>query len=57
MNARQNAKSVVLEASITRADGTVEPQGVVAVYYRSPVKRAWARLRGIKGKATVTPCA
>lgn len=49
---------VTLEATITRADGTVEPQGVVAVYYRNPIKRALARLRGISGKVKVnTPCA
>lgn len=61
MRARQPVKSVVLEATITRADGTVVPQGVVAYYHRNPFKRliAWARnprLRGGYGKVS-RPCA
>lgn len=61
MRTRQPVKSVVLEASITRADGTVVPQGVVAYYHRNPFKRlaAWLRnprLRGGYGKVR-QPCA
>lgn len=61
MRAAQPVKSVVLEATITRADGTVVPQGVVAYYHRNPFKRlaAWLRhprLRGGYGKVG-QPCA
>lgn len=45
MRSRQPVKSVCLEASITRADGTVVPQGVVAYYHRNVVRRLLARLR------------
>jgi hypothetical protein len=44
-----------LEATIVRAGGTREPQGVVAYWHRNPLKRLRARLRGVKGK--VKPCA
>lgn len=48
---RQPTKSVELEATITRADGTVEPQGVVAYYHRNPIKMFVMRRRhGIKGR-------
>jgi hypothetical protein len=43
--------SIVLEATITRADGTIEPQGVVAYWHKNPFMRMLARLRGIKGTA------
>jgi len=45
VRARQRPKSVVCEATITRADGTVVPQGVVAYYHRNPLKRLAAKLR------------
>lgn len=38
-------ESVELHATITRADGTVVPQGVVAYAHRNPVKQMLARLR------------
>lgn len=44
---RQPVKSIELEAVITRADGTVEPQGIVASYYSNPVRRLLAKLRGV----------
>lgn len=44
--------SITLERQITRADGSVEPREVVAFYHRNPLKRALARLRGVKGKVT-----
>lgn len=47
--------SITLERQITRADGTVEPNEVVAYWHKSRVMRILARLRGVKGK--VVPCA
>ncbi len=55
MRASGNTEEIVLEASITRADGTVEPQGVVAYWHRRWYKRLAYRLCGGKGKAK--PCA
>lgn len=54
MRSRQPT-SVVCEATIVKADGTVVPQGVVAYYHRNPIKRLLAkvrhpRLRGGYGK-------
>jgi hypothetical protein len=46
--------SLVLEAQITRADGTVEPKKVVAAYYSNPLQQLLSslrfKLRGVKGK-------
>jgi hypothetical protein len=38
-------KSVALEATIIRADGTEEPQGIVAYSHRNPLKQMLVRLR------------
>lgn len=44
--AQTKLKSVVIEATITRANGTVEPQGVVSYWHVNPLKRlTWARRR------------
>jgi hypothetical protein len=45
--AKTNAREVTFEAFVTRADGTVEPLGVVAYYNRNPLRRwAWALRKG-----------
>jgi hypothetical protein len=36
-----SAKEAVIEAVIIRADGTVEPLGVVSYWHKNPLKR-WA---------------
>lgn len=46
-------RSVSVEATIRRADGRVEPLGVVAYYHRNPLKRLAKRLRGVSGKVKV----
>ncbi|MFJ5217185.1 hypothetical protein ACIP98_20985 [Streptomyces sp. NPDC088354] len=38
--------STELHMVITRADGTVEDQGVVSAQYRNPVRQAWWQLVG-----------
>jgi len=43
---KQPVKSIVVEAVITRADGTVENQGVVAEYRRSRILQFLDRLFG-----------
>ena len=45
---------IILERQITRADGTVEPCGVVAYWHRRWYRRLLYRLRG--GKGRITPC-
>lgn len=42
-------QSMQLEAVIIRADGTREALGTIAYWHRNPLRRLWARLRGIKG--------
>lgn len=46
----RQATSIALEATITRADGTVEPLGTVAYWHKSRIRRMIYRLRGGKGK-------
>jgi len=40
-HAKSGASEVILEAKVTRANGTVEHLGEIAHYYRNP----WKRLR------------
>jgi hypothetical protein len=40
-SSRSKPSEVILEATIIRVNGTVEPQGEIAHYYRNP----WKRLR------------
>jgi len=39
--AKGQAKSVAMQAVVTRADGTVEVLGTVAYWHRNPLRRAW----------------
>lgn len=41
------AKKVTLEATIIRADGRIEPLGVVSAWHRNPFIRLWYRIRGL----------
>ncbi len=41
---RGQPQCISVEATVTRADGTVERLGTVAFYHRSPVRRAAWRL-------------
>lgn len=41
VQAQQGIKSVVFEAKVTRADGTVEELGQISYWHRNPLKR-WA---------------
>lgn len=43
----QNSRvsELVVEAKVTRADGTVEHLGEIAHYYRNPFKRLLRRMR------------
>lgn len=40
--------SIALEATIVRADGKLEPQGVVAYWHKNPLRRLLARMRGVR---------
>lgn len=51
-NVRVPVKSVALEATVIRADGSTEPLGVIAAWHRNPLKRLWLRLRR-KGRVTL----
>lgn len=44
LNAKARPKRITIEAVITRADGTVEPQGVIAHWDRNPLRRLWWRI-------------
>jgi hypothetical protein len=48
--ARAKPRMATIEATITRADGTVEHRGVVSYYHRNPLKRIWWRLKQIGRK-------
>lgn len=37
-------KRISLEATVIRANGTVEPLGEIAVWHRNPLRRAWTRV-------------
>jgi hypothetical protein len=52
MDAVASVKSVALEATILRADGTREELGRISSYHRNPVRRLVAKLRG-QGEITV----
>lgn len=41
----QRVSEVVLEATVIRADGTVEHLGEIAYYHRNPLKRMARRLK------------
>jgi len=48
--ANSNAKEIQLIATIIRADGTVEPLGIVDYYHRNPLKMfIWKVKQFIKG--------
>ena len=49
-------QEIVLERQITRANGTVEPKGVVAYWHHRWYKRLAYRLKGGRGKVS-KPCA
>jgi hypothetical protein len=54
----QTARQVVsqeLQAVIIRADGRREQLGTIAYWHRNPLRRLWARIRGIKGKFNEPP--
>lgn len=40
-----NAEEITLEATVIRADGTVEYLGEVAYWHRNPLKRFWVSVR------------
>jgi hypothetical protein len=44
-NAQAHVKSVELEVTIVRADGTVEELGSVAYWHKNPLRRLFHRLR------------
>lgn len=49
MKAVSGAKEATIEAVIIRADGTVEPLGVISYWHKNPLKRlAWRVKRAIK---------
>ena len=45
LGSKSCASEVILEAKVTRADGTVEHLGEIAHYYRSPWKRLARRIK------------
>lgn len=42
--AHAKAREASIEATITRADGTVEHLGVISYWHRNPLVRAWRNL-------------
>lgn len=48
---RQPIKSVVIEAIVTRKDGTVENLGVIAMHHSNPLRRlAWRVSQFMRGR-------
>lgn len=45
INAPAGAREASIEATIIRADGTVEPLGVVSYWHKNPLKRLTWRIR------------
>ena len=45
MNSNQGIKSIVWEAVVTRADGTVENLGEIAYWHKNPFKRAFKKIK------------
>lgn len=43
--ASSDYKMVSIEATIIRANGKVEPQGVISYWHRNPLKRFWFWLK------------
>jgi len=46
INATSNLKSIEIEATVIRADGTKEPLGVIASWHRNPFVRFWRWIKG-----------
>lgn len=41
-----NVKSIHVEATIIRADGRIEPLGVIARWHKNPLIRLWYKIIG-----------
>lgn len=53
--AMSGVKRVSLEATVIRADGSVEHLGEVAVWHRNPLARAWNNIKqAFSGKRSGT---
>jgi hypothetical protein len=51
MQVRADVKEASIQATVIRADGTVEELGVVSYYHKNPLKRAmWALKQKLKEK-------
>lgn len=45
MGVTREAQSIVVEATITRADGTVKHLGTVAYHNKNPLKMIWWKIK------------
>lgn len=45
MEANAKVKEITIEATVIRANGTIEPQGVIGYYNANPLKRAMWTLK------------
>lgn len=45
MEANAKVKEITIEATVIRANGDVEPQGVISYYHANPLRRAMWALR------------
>ena len=50
VNVPAGAKQISVEASVIRADGSVEPLGVVAYWHQNPLKRLAFRTKQLLRK-------
>ncbi len=53
----KGVKSITVERTIRRADGTIEPWVTKAYWHRNPLRRLLYRLRGVTGTVTIGPTA
>lgn len=50
LKTKNRLKSLSIEATIIRKDGTIEPLGEISYYHKNPLKRfMWKLKRWIKG--------
>lgn len=49
MIANVQAQEVTLELTVIRADGRIEPLGIVSYWHRNPLKRLWWRVKKLMG--------
>lgn len=45
MDANAVVKEITIEATVIRANGDIEPRGVISYYHKNPLKRAMWALR------------